>query len=818
MLAWSVGRPSRAGHLGVQEGESVMMRTAVRTGVSCGMLLLALGPVMETAATQERAPTLSAVAYNSDPSFANAGWGATDVGSDRFGNFYAVGTQWWRDNEADPWKNMPCAAKWDADGTLVWKRVYDFGATDYECLSGAVDKDGYFYIGGRKGISVYLLAKCSPDGDVLWWKTRAQNDDGYTGNIAVTSLRIDGDGNVTCVGYAGGGSAVQVVKYDSDGNELWAHCHPLPLEICRDHGRVSGVNSDNDIFIGTNTDGDMSGGEAASIVELAYYDRYLWMAVDGDGPESRRVVLYDVVCRKIVRSLSNPAALDEPVRGLAWDGAAIWVMCGTSSASSLRQLDPMTGELLRSLVTINAEVNGLDWGGGHLWYGDATGHRAACIDPVTGELVESVPVSDGPYEVSYVAPGYLFVTTTSSTLFVEVSTAAILRTLPQWCAPQEGSTWDGDWILWVCDGTNVVYGVEPFSSGSPIREVHRPFALNREDSLVVKLSSATGEVTLSSEIDLGPEEQVVGLDGDAGGNVVAAIWLKGQSRLGVVKLAQDLRVVWTRLVDFPYPGVVPQEIAVGINDRIYVAGRVGGTGTDYFQTDETSHIFTVCLNRDGIEAWRSIFDAGGPSEAEWGDGTTISASLTGEVYTGGGLSYSRTEWNYAMCVLKYEDVGIPTPAVFRVDPIGRVFADGAVLGSQFLTGSADVAEWVQVTGFVEDGDVLELDPTIGQAYRLSQTRCSSLIAGVVSTQPGVTLGAGVVGPQQALLALSGIVPVKITNEGGPIQPGDLLVSSSTPGYAMRWAGSEPCPCALVGKALEPMADERGVINVLLTAH
>jgi hypothetical protein len=70
----------------------------------------------------------------------------------------------------------------------------------------------------------------------------------------------------------------------------------------------------------------------------------------------------------------------------------------------------------------------------------------------------------------------------------------------------------------------------------------------------------------------------------------------------------------------------------------------------------------------------------------------------------------------------------------------------------------------------------------------------------------------------ALLALSGIVPVKVTNEGGPIQPGDLLVSSSTPGYAMRWAGDGPCPCALVGKALGPMMGNRGVILVLLTAH
>jgi hypothetical protein len=93
-----------------------------------------------------------------------------------------------------------------------------------------------------------------------------------------------------------------------------------------------------------------------------------------------------------------------------------------------------------------------------------------------------------------------------------------------------------------------------------------------------------------------------------------------------------------------------------------------------------------------------------------------------------------------------------------------------------------------------------------------------LVAGVVSSQPGLLLGGTEPIDGKALLALCGIVPVKVTNEGGPIQPGDLLVTSSIPGHAMRWTGPMPCPCALVGKALEPMADESGVILVLLTAH
>ena len=181
-------------------------------------------------------------------------------------------------------------------------------------------------------------------------------------------------------------------------------------------------------------------------------------------------------------------------------------------------------------------------------------------------------------------------------------------------------------------------------------------------------------------------------------------------------------------------------------------------------------------------------------------------------------------WSPDGTLLAYDDgceilfTNVPTPATFSVSGSGTVACDDTFHASTFVVGSADVAEWVNLSGEAEPGDVLELDPNTVAAYRLSQAACSPLVAGVISTKPGVVLGQEGAFAQRALLALTGIVPVKATNEGGPIQPGDLLVTSSTPGHAMRWAGSDPCPCALVGKALEPMAKENGVILVLLVAH
>jgi len=59
----------------------------------------------------------------------------------------------------------------------------------------------------------------------------------------------------------------------------------------------------------------------------------------------------------------------------------------------------------------------------------------------------------------------------------------------------------------------------------------------------------------------------------------------------------------------------------------------------------------------------------------------------------------------------------------------------------------------------------------------------------------------------------GVVTVKADAGYGEIHAGDLLVSSATPGYAMR--ALEIVPGTVLGKALEPLAAGTGAIRVLL---
>ena len=80
------------------------------------------------------------------------------------------------------------------------------------------------------------------------------------------------------------------------------------------------------------------------------------------------------------------------------------------------------------------------------------------------------------------------------------------------------------------------------------------------------------------------------------------------------------------------------------------------------------------------------------------------------------------------------------------------------------------------------------------------------VVGVISTAPAATFG-GSMG--NVPLAISGRVPVKATDENGFIEPGDLLTTSSTLGYAMKCNDYEKCFGNTIGKAITPLEQEQG---------
>jgi hypothetical protein len=160
----------------------------------------------------------------------------------------------------------------------------------------------------------------------------------------------------------------------------------------------------------------------------------------------------------------------------------------------------------------------------------------------------------------------------------------------------------------------------------------------------------------------------------------------------------------------------------------------------------------------------------------------------------------------------------PDITVFRVDGSGTVYANGG-----FQPSGADFAESMAVVGDRSKyfaGDLLVIEPTANRHLTLSQQPYSSLVAGIYSTKPGMLGSTRRVdetpSKDEVPLAVVGIVPCKVTTENGPIQVGDLLVTSSTPGHAMRGTDRARMLGAVVGKALEPLPQGTGVIQVLVT--
>jgi hypothetical protein len=159
--------------------------------------------------------------------------------------------------------------------------------------------------------------------------------------------------------------------------------------------------------------------------------------------------------------------------------------------------------------------------------------------------------------------------------------------------------------------------------------------------------------------------------------------------------------------------------------------------------------------------------------------------------------------------------------VFVVKSTGEVRADGAVYAAGFNTGSADVAERINVSEWVEPGNVVEIDPEHPGFFRKSKAAYSTKVAGIISTSPGVILGNDFDAPEEKwddtrpVLAVTGRVPCMVSTENGPISIGDLLVASSTPGVAMK-GNSEQAMGAVVGKAMEPLEEGTGEIMAQVT--
>jgi hypothetical protein len=159
-----------------------------------------------------------------------------------------------------------------------------------------------------------------------------------------------------------------------------------------------------------------------------------------------------------------------------------------------------------------------------------------------------------------------------------------------------------------------------------------------------------------------------------------------------------------------------------------------------------------------------------------------------------------------------------TSTVVRFDSTGKGFFDN---GTQ--TGGADVAELFDPVGDASEyskGDVLVISPESARSIAISSKPYSMRVAGVYATKPGVLLTEATNEDDltgKLPLGVVGVIPTKVSAENGPIRIGDLLVTSATPGHAMRGGvrAMRRRPGCILGKALDNFEGTTGVIRVLV---
>jgi hypothetical protein len=159
-------------------------------------------------------------------------------------------------------------------------------------------------------------------------------------------------------------------------------------------------------------------------------------------------------------------------------------------------------------------------------------------------------------------------------------------------------------------------------------------------------------------------------------------------------------------------------------------------------------------------------------------------------------------------------VGTATPQA-KLDVNGDIRVSGNINAKY-----QDVAEWVPTKEKLLAGMVVVLDTRHSNHVLASHSAYDTRVAGVISAQPGISLGEA--GEGKVLVATTGRVKVKVDATRAPIQIGDLIVTSDVAGLAMK---SEPlqlggrqfhAPGTIIGKALEPLEKGTGEILVLLS--
>lgn len=234
------------------------------------------------------------------------------------------------------------------------------------------------------------------------------------------------------------------------------------------------------------------------------------------------------------------------------------------------------------------------------------------------------------------------------------------------------------------------------------------------------------------------------------------------------------------------------------------ATTTGESSGIYCTTQDGEAVYAIASPTTATEICYGGYFSGGNSSSSRGVYGTVSGAGIGVYgYSTGGYG-------------GYFDTGVSGgPALYVVGT--------ASVGVITIRGGADLAEnfeFVQDASKVEPGMVVMIDEDHVGGMELAVGAYNKKVAGVISgandLEAGMTLGnfEGMTDPKP--VALTGRVWTYVDASEKAVEPGDLLTTSNTPGYAMPVVEQSMAHGATIGKAMSKLEKgQKGMVLVLV---